>query len=301
MPFVTPRNRCGPLVNSHQSGGAMQTPRTFFFKSNPLRWVRAGSILISLAAITLLSTAFGARFNSASLSSVLLTLVLIALGIAIALHIRFLLLARREYKETASALDATEREYKSVFESTLDDILILNDQGICLEANPAAETMFGTGREELAGQPIADFFVAGIDFEDSWRRFLDRKREHREAQVFRKDGKSIFVEYTATADYLPGKHVAVVRDISRRKQAEAALRESEERFQQMATNIQEIFWMLDVENLKVLYVNPAYETITGRSCESLQEDPKSYEDVIHPEDRVRVLSRLGEAVQTGQF
>ena len=59
--------------------------------------------------------------------------------------------------------------------------------------------------------------------------------------------------------------------------------------------------MLDAENMKVVYVNQAYETITGRSCESLQEDPKSYEEVIHPEDRVRVVSRLGESVQTGQF
>jgi PAS domain S-box-containing protein len=69
----------------------------------------------------------------------------------------------------------------------------------------------------------------------------------------------------------------------------------------MASNIQEIFWMLDAENMKVMYVNQAYETITGRSCESLQEDPKSYEDVIHPEDRVRVLSRLSESVQTSQL
>jgi len=61
----------------------------------------------------------------------------------------------------------------------------------------------------------------------------------------------------------------------------------------MATNIHEIVWMLDAENMKVLYVNPAYEAITGRSCESLKEDPNSYEEVIHPEDRVRVLSRLG--------
>jgi len=105
----------------------------------------------------------------------------------------------------------------------------------------------------------------------------------------------------AKAHYLPGRHVAVLRDITRRKQVEAALRDSEERFQQMATNIHEIVWMLDAENMKVLYVNPAYEAITGRSCESLKEDPKSYEEVIHPEDRVRVLSRLGESVQTGQF
>jgi PAS domain S-box-containing protein len=263
--------------------------------------MRAGSILISFAAITLLATAFGAHFYSGSLSSILLTLVLIALSIAIALHFRFLLLARREHRETASALDATEREYKSVFDSTLDGIVILDNRGVCLEANPAALNLFGVDRDDLVGGPIEKFYAVAGEFKDNWNRFLERRHEHRETQVLRGDGKTIFVEYTAKAHYLPGRHVAVLRDISRRKLAEAALRESEERFQQMATNIQEIFWMLDTENMKVLYVNPAYETITGRSCESLHEDPKSYEDVIHPKDRVRVLSRLGEAVQTGQF
>ncbi|MGB9464121.1 MAG: PAS domain-containing protein, partial [Candidatus Acidiferrum sp.] len=72
------------------------------------------------------------------MSSVLLMLVLIALCIAIVLHVRFLLLARREHRETVNVLDATEHEYKSVFDSTLDGILILDDQGICLAANPAA-------------------------------------------------------------------------------------------------------------------------------------------------------------------
>ena len=279
----------------------MQKGHTVSLRGRPQRWMRAGSILISFAAITLLATSFRARLYSGSLSSVLLTLVLIALCVAIALHVRFLLLARREQRETASALDATEREYKSVFDSTLDGILILDDQGICLEANPAAQIIFGTRCGELVGQPIGKFYGGGSDFEDSWKRFLDRKHEHREVQVVRRDGKTVFIEYTAKADYLPGKHVAVLRDISRRKQAEAALRESEERFQQMATNIQEIFWMLDAENLKVVYVNQAYETITGRTCESLQEDPKSYEEVIHPEDRVRILSRLGEAVESGRI
>jgi PAS domain S-box-containing protein len=279
----------------------MRTLYSVFSKTRQQRWMRAGSILISFAAVTLLGTASGAHFYTGSLSSVLLTLVLIALCIAIVLHVRFLLLARREHRETVSVLDATEQEYKSVFDSTLDGILILDDQAVCLEANPAALKLFGTSHEELVGEPIQKFFTCAREFEEGWDRFLDRKSDHCEARVLRGDGETIFVEYTAKAHYLPGRHVAVLRNITRRKQAEAALRQSEERFQEMARNIEEIFWTLDAENMKVLYVNPAYETVTGRSCESLEEDPKSYEDVIHPEDRVRVLSRLGEGVQTGQL
>src|SRR5581483_7282141 len=52
---------------------------------------------------------------------------------------------------------------------------------------------------------------------------------------------------------------------------------------------------------KALFVNPAYETITGRSCQSLADNPSSYEEVIHPEDRVHVLTKLDEATRNGQF
>jgi PAS domain-containing protein len=148
--------------------------------------MRTGSILISFAAITLLATAFGAHFYSGSLSSVLLTLSLIALCIAIALHVRFLLLARREHRETASALDATEREYKSVFDSTLDAILILDDRGICLEANPAALTLFGTDRDEVVGKQIEKFFPGAGNFKQGWNRFsrattnVAKRRSHEE-------------------------------------------------------------------------------------------------------------------------
>jgi len=279
----------------------MRASRTLISERQPQRWLRVGSVLIGFAALTLLITAFSAHLYSGSLSSALLTVVLITLVMAIGLHIRFLVLARREHRETASALDATEREYKSVFDSALDGILILDDQSVCLEANPAALALLGTDRNALVGRSIEGFFASGNDFKAAWERFLERTYEHGETRVSCRDGRSAFVEYTARANFLPGRHVTVLRDITQRKQGEAALRESEERFQQMACNIQEIFWMLNAENMKVLYVNAAYETITGRSCQSLKDNPRSYEDVIHPEDRVRVLSRLEESVRTGQF
>lgn len=265
------------------------------------RWVRAGLLLISFAVVVLLGAVFGPRSYTGPLSSLLLTLVLIALCVAIVLQARFMIQARREQRETASVLDVTEREFQSIFDSALDGILILNDRGICLETNPAALALLGTQRNELVGHSIQKFHSPVEDFASVWKRFLDRKDVQGEVQLVRQDGGQVFVEYTAKANYLPGRHVAILRDVSLRKQAEAALRESDERFQQMADNIQEIYWMLDAQTKQVLYVNPAYETITGRSLASLRDNPASYQEVFHPEDRVRVLTRLDEAARTGHL
>jgi len=82
---------------------------------------------------------------------------------------------------------------------------------------------------------------------------------------------------------------------------EASLQDSEERFRQMADNIQEIFWMIDAETRRILYANAAFETITGRSRETLNTNPLLYTEIIHPADRVEVLFKLEEATRTGIF
>jgi PAS domain S-box-containing protein len=66
-------------------------------------------------------------------------------------------------------------------------------------------------------------------------------------------------------------------------------------------DLNEGFWTLDAESKDAVYVNQAYETITGRSLQSLAETPSSYKDVIHPDDRVHVLEKLEEAAQSGHF
>lgn len=78
-------------------------------------------------------------------------------------------------------------------------------------------------------------------------------------------------------------------------------RASQDQFRQMASNIREIFWTIDAQTRRAIYVNEAYETITGRSCQSLMDNPTSYEDLIHPGDREHVLAKLKEATETGQF
>jgi PAS domain S-box-containing protein len=262
-------------------------------------WPRAVSFLIALALVALLAAALLRWSHDGGLSSLLLIFVLFALAVAISLHARFLFLARREQRQTTCALDATEREFQSIFDSTLDAILILDDRGICLAANPAAVALLGTARRELLGHAIDSFFSRAN--QDAWRRLACGESGQGEMQLVRPTRETIFVEYTVQANYLPGRHVAVLRDVSQKLQDQAALRESDERFRQMAGNILEVFWMIDVATRRVVYVNPAFEAVTGRSCQTLSDNPASYQELFHPEDRLRVLTRLDEAFQSGQF
>lgn len=70
------------------------------------------------------------------------------------------------------------------------------------------------------------------------------------------------------------------------------LRASEERFRQLADNIQEAFWMTDAENGQELYMSPAAERIWGRSIESLMYEPNMFFNTVFSEDRPVVLDAI---------
>jgi PAS domain S-box-containing protein len=269
-------------------------------KGKQFGW-RVASVTVSLVSVALIALTLGYRLRGAELPSVLLLGLLAAFATVVLLLSKFLFWAQKEEGQITGALNTSEREFQSVFENALDAILILDDQAICREANPAAEQLFGIRRPQLIGEPIDRFYKNSDQFQEGWQHLLAQKFQRSDAELLKNDRSSVFVEFTAKADCLPGQHVMILRDVTERRRAQLSLLESEERFQQMARNIQEIFWMIDADTKQALFVNPAYETITGRSCESLRDRPSSYEELIHPEDRVHVLTKLDEATRNGHF
>lgn len=115
-----------------------------------------------------------------------------------------------------------------------------------------------------------------------------------EYRVILADGTKRWVAAKGRAQYDASGNASsmlgVVQDITERKQTEAALQESEERFRQMAETIQDVFWMIDFPVPRILYVSPAYEQIWGRSRDELYCDHTNWNKTVHPEDRQKVLT-----------
>ncbi len=76
------------------------------------------------------------------------------------------------------------------------------------------------------------------------------------------------------------------------RQANEALGESDQRFRMLASHVDEAFWLVSPDEKELYYVSPAYETIVGRSCDSLHADPKSWIESLHPEDRHDVVVEM---------
>jgi PAS domain S-box-containing protein len=95
--------------------------------------------------------------------------------------------------------------------------------------------------------------------------------------------------------------VRQARETFGRQRAELALTESEMRFQQIADNLHQGFWMTGIDDGRLLMVNPAFEEITGRNSEWLTGENRHLLDLVHPDDREHVARILDLEARHREF
>ena len=145
-----------------------------------------------------------------------------------------------EREQTEEELRERETQYRSIFESTSDALLIFDYEGTIVEANPAACRMYGYPYEELIGLSGREIVHPDYHhlFEDFRRQVRASGRFHAQSVDLRKDGSPINVEvHGASFSYKGKPHLlAVVRDITERVLARQRLeREVEERTKELTT------------------------------------------------------------------
>lgn len=205
---------------------------------------------------------------------------------------------RRERKEAEIALALSESRYRLLVEQAADGIFTVTSAGRYSDVNARGLEMLHYSREEFLRLNLGDLIS-----EEEKPRLAEEVACLRQGQtrvsefkIRRRDGTWFDAEISARA--LPdGQLLGIVRDLTERRRAEQVLRESEERFRQLAENIHEVFWISDSEKRTILYVSPAYETIWGRSCEGLIRNASDWLEAIHPDDRAGVTAALGKQLR----
>jgi PAS domain S-box-containing protein len=128
-----------------------------------------------------------------------------------------------------------------------------------VDCNPAAEELFGVPRAELLARSVRDFSPPGSDVDAVWRAFLRKGTAMGTFRLIRPDGGEREVEYSATADVMPGRHVSVLRDVTARREAEEELRRRERESTMLA------------ELTRHMNERPDLDEILRAVCESARE------------------------------
>gem|GEM_PF-820484 len=170
---------------------------------------------------------------------------------------------------------------------------------------------------------IAEYIVQGMQFPDAASVAVEFDGQSYEAGPYqrglahelaseilvdRRVRGRICVQYEQDLPFILPEEQNLLQNVARtlglwveRKLSEAQLRESDERFRQLAENVQEVFWIFDLQQMRPVYVSPAYQTIWGRPVERLMENPGEMLDSIVADDQSIYLKALqaqmnGEAI-----
>ena len=202
-----------------------------------------------------------------------------------------------ERKQAEYALRKSEQYNRMLFEESSIGLLLCKMNGDIVDVNSACASIIGRTVDETLSLSYWD--VTPEKYAQQEQEQLESlKKIHRygpyEKEYLHKDGHRVPVRLSGRLIEQNGESLiwSSIEDISYEAAVERARYESEQHFRQLVEHIREVFWLSDINKNTMVYISPAYETVWGRSCQSLYENPMSFVEAIHKEDRDRVIEAM---------
>ena len=161
--------------------------------------------------------------------------------------------------------------FKAIFDNALDAIMIADNEGRLADVNPTACRLTGYSREELLTFDVFQLTSrqSGFDSRKLWQEFLATGKQFGQVGITCRNGGILTVEYSAVADFLPGLHLSVMRDISDRQQSEATLKQQKAMLEHLFESSPEAIAIVD-ETDCVLQINKSFSDLYGYTSEEAQ-------------------------------
>jgi PAS domain S-box-containing protein len=205
-----------------------------------------------------------------------------------------------ERKRAEERLAASEAQFRYLFEKNPNPMWVYEDGSMrFLEVNDAAVALYGYGREELLSMTILDIRTPEeaarvLEIVPTFPRtgyWLGGVWQHRA-----KDGRPITVEVVSDDMEYEGRpaYIVAVRDVSEQLRAEAALRESEGRFRQIADSVPGILWLTDSEG-RLTFLSKTFEEFSKQPAERYYGQMTTGN--AHPDDRDAASAQWEAAVR----
>jgi two-component system cell cycle sensor histidine kinase/response regulator CckA len=208
--------------------------------------------------------------------------------------------AHAEKVQAESALAASERRFRSLVQNSSDLVTILAPDGTILYASDSAERIVGYSAPALVGTSLLEYLDQGdIDRVEGLLQNGNGKPSVSgpiEFTLRRADGSPVWLEAVGTNlvnDATIRGIVLNARDVSERKRADRALRESEERYRDLFDNASDLVCMATPDG-SLLYVNQAWQDGTGYTEDEIGE--MRLLEIVHPDSRERYSQVLKQVL-----
>ena len=201
-------------------------------------------------------------------------------------------------RRAEEALRASEERWRKFFENSSAGIALNAPDGHFIAANPTLQKTLCFTEQELQKLNVLDLTLEE-DRPATERRLAEsaegQRRVHRiEKRFLRKDGSVMWADvstvFVPTTGGTSGFFATVVVDITERKRAEQAERESSDELRRVMASVSDYLWSAEVDRhgeFVYRYYSPVVETITGRPPEFYLVSPERWASTVHPEDRPR--------------
>ncbi len=185
---------------------------------------------------------------------------------------------------------------RKLIEASLDPLVTISPEGKIMDVNVATEQVTGQPRQNLIGTDFSDYFTQpGIAQKGYQAVFEEGSVRDYPLEVRHKDGRITSVLYNATVYRDASGAIqgifAAARDITRRKQAEEALLESEEKYRLIAENTTDTIWIFGMD-LHLTYMSPSVKKMRGFTPE--EAIGQTMDQMMTPESVATVIKRLEE-------